>query len=112
MENPEPWYGVRLIYRVTFASRRAYEERVIIVPAESDVEAIRKAEQFSKEYESETTEYIGYATAFHILDENGPCLGPGTEVFSLIRESELDPDAYLERFYDTENECARTITIE
>jgi hypothetical protein len=112
MENPEPWYGVRLVYRLTGTSRPAYEERIIIVRANSDDDAIAKAEHYSKDYESDTTEYIGYAMGFHIFDENGPCLGPGTEVFSLIRESELDPDAYLDRFHDTGNEFPRTDTKE
>ena len=108
MENTEPWYGVRLVYRLTGTSRQAYEERVIIVRAESDDDAIAKAETHSKEYESETTEYVGYAMAFHLFDQDGPCLGPGTEVFSLIRKSELHPEEYLDRFHDTGNECART----
>ena len=110
MESPEPWYGVRLIYRLIGTSRLAYEERIIIVRAETDDDAIAKAEQYSKDYESETTEYVGYAMAFHIFDENGPCLRPGTEVFSLIRQSELDPNTYLDRFHDTGNEFARSDT--
>lgn len=110
MANPEPWYGVRLIYRLTGMSRLAYEERIVIVRAESDDDAIAKAEQYSKDYESDTTEYVRYAMAFHIFDENGPCLGPGTEVFSLIRQSDLDPNAYIDRFHDTGNELARSDT--
>lgn len=50
--------------------------------------------------------------AFHIFDQNGPCLGSGTEVFSLIRESELNSEAYLDRFHDTGNECARRTTFD
>ena len=110
MGNSEPWYGVRLVYRLTGTSGQAYEERVIIVRAESSDDAIAQAEQYSKDYESESTEYIGYAMCFHIFDESGSCLGPGTEVFSLIRESELAPNAYLDRFHDTGNECAKTAT--
>lgn len=107
MANPEPWYGVRLIYRLTGLSRPAYEERVIIVRAESDDDAIAEAERHSTEFESDTVEYIGYAMSFHIFDENGPTLGPGTEVFSLIRHSELGPNEYLNRFHDTDNELTR-----
>lgn len=106
--NPEPWYGVRLVYRLTAASGHAYEERVIIVRATSFDDAIAQAEQYSKDYESESTEYVGYAMCFHIFDESGSSLGPGTEVFSLIRKSELSLDAYLDRFHDTGSECAQT----
>ena len=108
MDKNEPWYGVRLIYRLTGTSKQAYEERIIIVRAENDDDAIAVAEEYSREYESETTEYLGYAMGFHIFDEDGPSLGAGTEVFSLIRECELDPDAYIDRFHDTGSECART----
>lgn len=103
----EPWYGVRLIYHLTGMSRQSYEERVILVRADSHDAAIAKAEQYSKDYESDTTIYIGYAMAFNIFDENGPSLGPGVEAFSLIRKSDLDVDAYLDRFHDTGRECCR-----
>lgn len=104
----EPWYGVRLVYRLTGGSKPAYEERVILVRADTDDDAIAQAELYSKDYECETTEYTGYAMAFNIFDEHGPSLGPGVEVFSLIRRSELDVDAYLDRFHDTGNECCRS----
>ena len=107
--NPEPWYGVRLVYRLSEFDQQAYEERVIVIRASSDDEAIIQAEHLSKSYESDTTVYTGFALAFHIFDENGPCLGEGVEVFSLIRKSALDVDAYLDRFHDTGNECSRSI---
>lgn len=104
-QAPEPWYGVRLIYKLTGFQRRTYEERVLIVRADSFAAAISKAEDQSKEdYESESCEYLGYAMAYHIFDEDGPCLGPGVEVFSLMRESDLDVDDYLTSFHDTGNE--------
>jgi hypothetical protein len=79
---------------------------VLIVRAKSFADAVHQAEQYSKDYEHETTRYLGYAMAFHIFDEDGPCLGPGVEVFSLMRESDLNDDDYLDRFHDTGNECA------
>jgi hypothetical protein len=33
----------------------------------------------------------------------------GTEVFSLLRTSDLSVDAYLDRFHDTGNERVRSI---
>lgn len=112
MDNREPWYGVRMLYQLTGTSKQAYEERVMIVRADDGADAVQLAEQLSKSYESDTTKYLGDAMAFHIFDENGPCLGPGTEVFSLIRESELEPNAYVGRFHDTGNECSETIADE
>lgn len=103
----EPWYGVRLVYRLTGFPAQAYEERIVIVKAASFDEAIAKVERYSKDYEDETKVYTGYAMAFHILDENGSSLGEGVEVFSLMRDSELDPDEYLDRFHDTGRERAK-----
>jgi hypothetical protein len=109
----EPWYGVRLIYKLaTGELRQAYEERVIIVRAESAEDALGQAERYSKEYEGDTRQYTGYAMLFHIFDEDGPCLGPGVEVFSLVRYSDLDVDDYLDRFHDTGNECTRSFDDE
>ena len=103
----EPWYGVRLIFRSTFdPNRSAYEERVVLIHASSDEEAIAKGEICARTYEDETTTFTGYIMAFHIFDQDGPCLGEGVEVFSLIRYSDLEADAYLNRFFDTGDECS------
>lgn len=106
--NPEPWYGVRLVYRLTFSAEPAYEERILIVRAANSDDAIARAEGISRDnYESETTVYTEYAMAFNIIDEDGDSLGDGVEVFSLIRNSELEAAEYLDRFHDTGAECAR-----
>lgn len=102
MKNLEPWYGVRLIYQhyglSEEASQNVYEKRIVIVRAESGEAAIEIAEEYSsKDYENETTEYLGCANSFNIFDENGPCLGPGTEVFSVLQKSSLPPGDYLDR---------------
>lgn len=69
-----------------------------------------KAEQISRDdYENESTIYTEYAIAFHIFDENGNALGDGVEVFSLIRDSDLGVDDYLNRFHDTGNERIRWV---
>ncbi len=104
MENLEPWYGVRLIYQLhgfsEETSQNVYEERILIVRAESGEAAIEKAEEYSKDYEDATTEYLGCANSFNIFDENGSCLGPGTEVFSVLQKSSLPPEEYLDRLDD------------
>lgn len=105
--SDEPWYGVRLVYQLIGESGNAFEERVLIVRADDFDSAIERAEQISHdEYEDESTIYTKYAMAFHIFDENGDALGEGVEVFSLIRDSNLAVNDYLDRFHDTGNECA------
>jgi len=107
--NQEPWYGVRLVYRLTGSIEPAYEERILIVRAVDSDDAIARAEQISRDtYESENTVYTEYAMAFNIFDEDGDSLGDGVEVFSLIRKSELGVADYLDRFHDTGAESTRT----
>ena len=45
-------------------------------------------------------EYTGLAQAYWLFDEPSH----GTEVFALIRESGLETDDYLDRFFDTGHE--------
>jgi hypothetical protein len=45
-------------------------------------------------------EYTGLAQAYWLVDEPTN----GTEVFALVRESALETDDYLDRFFDTGNE--------
>lgn len=105
--NSEPWYGVRIVYRLTGVSDPAYEERIVIVRAESFDDAIARAEKLSREnYESDSIVSTGYAMAFHIFDAARDSLSEGVEVFSLIRRSPLDTPEYLDRFHDTGNEFA------
>jgi hypothetical protein len=64
--------------------------------------AIERAEVDAREYaEILGHEYVGLAQAF-LLSEDPEV--DGAEVFSLVRDSNLDPDAYLDRFFDTGQE--------
>ena len=110
MSKEEPWYGVRLVYRHSRVTGQTYEERILIIRAGTAEEAISEAEKISsREYEDDTTERLGYAMTFNIFDCNGPCLESGTEVFSLMRDSSLTPDDYLERFHFTGKERSQDI---
>lgn len=105
MSTAEPWYGVRLVYRHSKPIGQTYEERILIIRAKSAEDAIEEAEAISaREYEDETTERLAYAMTFNIFDCDGPCLGPGTEVFSLMRDSDLTPGDYLDHFHSTGSE--------
>lgn len=107
--SDEPWYGVRLVYQLIGESGNSFEERILIIRAVDFDSAIERAEQISRDsYENESTIYCNYAMAFHIFDENGGALGEGVEVFSLIRNSDLDVKDYIDRFYNTGDEHART----
>lgn len=110
MSAEEPWYGIRLLYRHIGRTEKSYEERILIIRAHSATEAIAQAESISeREYEDETVERLKYAMAFNVFDRDGPCLESGTEVFSLIRKSELPAELYVNRFHSTGMECSQDI---
>lgn len=98
------WYGVRCIFRWTQPS--TYEERVTLWEADSLDDAIAKAESEARVYAGRlTSEYLDIAQAYWIGPERPQA---GSEVFSLMRDSTLDSDDYLDAFYDTGRERQRT----
>lgn len=101
------WYAVRSIWRhdapSTSSSRHTYEERILLFLAMDENDAIAKSEREAKQYDGQC---IGYHMAYEIDD--GP-LGSGHELFSLMRDSDLSPEEYLDRFHDTGAERTRTI---
>jgi hypothetical protein len=107
----QPWYAVRCIFRNAESrpwgpsdlepGQYAYEERITLWRAESVEEAIARAETDAASYaaaiEGGDTEYVGLAQAYHMFVDPSD----GAEVFSLIRYSSLDPDDYLDHFFET-----------
>ncbi|GAA2468055.1 hypothetical protein [Winogradskya humida] len=91
------WFGVRCVYHD--AVRNAYEERVTVWHADSFEAAIALAEAEAGEY-GEGADYLGLAQAYLLVEPPRH----GTEVFSLIRRSDLDPHAYVTSFFDTGHE--------
>lgn len=111
--GPEPsWYAARCVFRHTafrgVAEDAVYEERIILLRAECFEGAIRKAEEEAGVYASATAgaEYLGYAEVYHLSED---AIGEGTEVFSLMRTSELRPEEYLSRFFDTGSERSQSV---
>lgn len=92
------WYGVRCVFRFVEGT---YEERVTLWRANDFDHAIAKAEGEAARYALEMElEYLGLAQAFLLTDEPGEA----AEVFSLLRDSALDPEDYLTAFFNTGRE--------
>jgi hypothetical protein len=107
MDRPG-WYGVRCIIRWPQMIEPSYEESITVWPATSFEDAIAKAEPAAREYaELCDGEYIELAQAYFIGDDEQ--ITEGTEVFSLIRNSDLEPDDYLTTFFDTGGERQGTL---
>jgi hypothetical protein len=79
-----------------------YEERITMWKAEDFDDVIQLAEEEARTYAEENgVEYLDYAQAFEL---SGTVEVHGAEVFSLLRESDLEPDDYLDAFFDTGSE--------
>jgi hypothetical protein len=85
-----------------------YEERITLWRAASFEDAVARAESEAKEYASDVGgRYVKLAQAYHLAIDGD--VGDGSEVYSLMRESTLKPDDYLNRFFDTGSERAGDI---
>jgi hypothetical protein len=112
-ESLANWFGVRCVFELDPAvgadsEPRVFEERVTIWQAGDFDSAIELAETEALDYATILdAKYAGLAQAYRI--EGTPA--QGTEVFSLIRRSELPPREYLTAFFDTGREMQGPATL-
>jgi hypothetical protein len=98
------WYGVRCLFSHgesrLVPGAKVYEERIVLLRASSLDDAIEKAESEAQQYADalDGVRVVEFAQAYAIPDD--PAQGGG-EVFSLMRSSSLDPEAYVDRFFDS-----------
>jgi hypothetical protein len=105
-ESAAEWFSVRCVLRSSVDGHRVYEERVTLWQAHDFDQAVALAEAEAGDYaEAIDAEYIGLAQAYRLPDAPGH----GAEVFSLCRDSELPPDEYVDRFFDTGAERQRNV---
>ena len=95
-------FSVRCIFKWSLRADQAckylYEERITLWKAESIDQAIEFAEKEASEYSDEFCEFLGFSQGYAMynsVQENG------IEVFSLLRESDLEPELYLSSFFDS-----------
>ena len=82
--------------------KNLYEERITLWCAKDIDEAIEFAEEEAKSYAKDIeSQYLGLAQAYHLFDETKLS---GIEVFSLVRDSDLEAEDYLNTFFDTGDE--------
>jgi hypothetical protein len=98
-----PSYSVRCLFRwldpPSGSAANTYEERITLWRAASIDAAIGLAETEAGAYAKDGgCEYLGYCQAFALANEVALS---GVEVFSLLRDSELEPSMYLNAFFDT-----------
>jgi hypothetical protein len=98
------WYTVRCVFRSDSEGGSLYEERLTLWQADNLDDAIAVAESEALAFaQTIDVEYLGLAQGYwlSVPPRNG------AEIFSLCRESDLEPDDYLDRFFDTGTERQR-----
>ena len=99
------WYGVRCVFRWIGHENQPYEERITLWRAASAAQAIELAGREARDYALDNGfEHLRFAQAYEL---SGDRITQGTEVFSLLRDSDLKPESYLDGFFDTGQEHQR-----
>jgi hypothetical protein len=100
-----PSYSTRTVVRFVGLAAKAkyvYEERITLWRAKSVDGAIRKSEAEAKRYAKESGgTYLKFIQAYWLYDDVD---SDGLEVFSLMRESDLSSNQYIDTHFDTGTE--------
>lgn len=79
----------------------------MLVRAESADEAVRLGEAEAQKYAgANDAEYLGFIDTFRCFAGE---LEAGVEVYSLMRTSPLDPEAFVTRYFDDGTQHAKSI---
>ena len=108
----QPWFAAKCLFshpsRADNSERFLYEERTTLWRANSFAEAFALAEAEAVEYARDSTCVFVRATdSFHLFDES---IGHGSEIWSLMRGSGMEPELYAETFCATSPPSRRDIT--
>jgi hypothetical protein len=96
------WFSARTVYEHDKPGDGLFEERIVLLRAGDFEEALERAEAEALRYgEQVGGTYTGYASVFEIAEEQ---LADGSEVFSLMRDSDLEADDYIDHFFATGDE--------
>ena len=92
------WFSVRHVVHL----RSGYEERITLWQRDTADQAIEAAEAEAAQYAAvfQDAKPLSIYQSYELADD----LRDGGECFSLIRESDLGPEDYIDRFFDTGSE--------
>ena len=94
-----PWFGVRSVIQFD----ELYEERIVLFSASDFDSALERAEAEASDY----AEAVGSGVVLGLhqaYELDAEALADSTEVFSLMRTSQLDAEASLSTHFDTGGE--------
>jgi hypothetical protein len=96
------WYGMRCIFRLRDSESGSYEERITLWRAQNFDEAHELAKREARRYAEECqADFLEHSEGYWIDRE---IFELDAEVFSWLRESDLDPAEYISTFYSTGRE--------
>jgi len=97
------WYGAKALFVhddiSTQDGKPCYEERVVILLAEGEDQAISLAEDEANEYVKnlDETRFLGFISVFHTFIEE---LGNGSEVYSIMRSIDMEEEEFVDHYFD------------
>lgn len=96
------WYSAKCLYRrkpVNGIRRQLFEERIILIRANSFDSAKSKAELESNKYstESDLIEFVEILDIYEL--DSVKEITDGQEIYSLIFSSNLKPKAFIEKYF-------------
>lgn len=101
--DDDGWYSAKTVYRHRLVqngvAKTLFEERVVLFRAANFEDAIAKTETEANRYCSavENVVYLDFVSVYYLPEET---VGDGTEIYSLMRDSDLSDKEYLARFHD------------
>ncbi len=101
------WFGAKTLYEHTDRQEadgsNLFEERIVLILADNFDDAILKSEVEGNDYAYDDSgiKYLGYVNVFKLFDSE---IADKTEVFSLMRSSQLKSNEYINTFFDTGKE--------
>lgn len=101
------WYSAKCVFRhnapAGSSGKFAYEERIIVLRADNLADAIKRAEKEAHGYAAglEGVEYTGFVAAYDLGEDK---ITDCSEVYSILRDSNLEAEAFLDRYYDDGSE--------
>src|SRR5688572_562177 len=104
----QPWFAVKCLFshpsRADVSEQFLYEERIMLWRASNFEQAFALAEAEAAEYaRNNTCTFVRATDSFHLFEGS---VGHGSEVWSVMRGSGMEPELYAETFCATPRDRA------
>ena len=109
--HQQPWFAVKCLFshpsRAEDGERFLYEERTTLWRASTFQEAFALAEAEAAKYARDShSTFVRATDSYHLFDES---IGHGSEIWSLMRGSGMEPELYAQTFCSTPRDRAEIL---